>query len=161
MTAFGVSLARVGRSAAGARIAAAGLAFHEKQARQLAVAAEAKGTPDATMMSPQPKASSCREIIRAVAKAHRLGADDVLSRSRLRTIGAARTEAMYRCVAETHHSLPAIGRIFGRDHTSVGAAVIRHHLKTGLPLPRGMKARSFGLARQRNRTNGVQGGEGD
>jgi hypothetical protein len=45
---------------------------------------------------------------------------------------------MFRCVAETTLSLPAIARIFHRDHTSIGHGVMRHHIRTGEPLPRGM-----------------------
>lgn len=148
MTVFGVSLARVGRSPAGARIAAAGKAFQDQQLR----AATANASPPKPLPTDtEAHHTSCRGIIREVAKAHGITAADILSRTRSRTIGAARTEAMYRCVAETEHSLPAIGRVFDRDHTTVGAAVVRHHVKTGQPLPRGMTVAGYEDKRLRGR----------
>lgn len=72
----------------------------------------------------------CRAIIEEVAAKYDMPVKDILS--------DRRAKAMYRCVAESPLSLPAIGRIFHRDHTSIGHAVMRHHLRSGDPLPRGM-----------------------
>lgn len=153
MTVFGVSLARVGRSRAGARIFAAGQAFQQQESERLkalipAPSEEGHGNlSDPLAARVDQKLGPCRRIIVEVAKARRVPAREIMSRSRLRRIAAARTEAIFRCVAETQLSLPAIGRIFDRDHTTIGAAVVRYHHKTGTPLPRGMKPRSFGAAR--------------
>lgn len=80
----------------------------------------------------------CRRIIEEVADKYDVPAKDILSDRRAHVLIPPRHEAMFRCVAETLLSLPAIGRIFNRDHTSIGHAVMRHHLRTGDPLPRGM-----------------------
>ena len=157
MTAFGVSLARVGRSRAGARIFAAGRAFQRQESERLKALVPTStenqhdNFPDKVAERFDGKLGRCRRIVLEVAEARRVPAQDIMSRSRLRRISAARTEAIFRCVAETQLSLPAIGRIFNRDHTTIGAAVVRYHHKTGTPLPRGMKPRSFGAARSGRR----------
>ncbi|MHA1559199.1 MAG: helix-turn-helix domain-containing protein [Alphaproteobacteria bacterium] len=159
MTAFGVSLARVGRSRAGARIVAAGLAFQKKESERLKALTPAPiekqhdNVSDKVAERFDGKLGPCRRIVLEVAKVRRVAGREIMSRSRLRRISAARTEAIFRCVAETQLSLPAIGRIFNRDHTTIGAAVVRYHHKTGTPLPRGMKPRSFGAARSRRRAH--------
>jgi len=152
MTTFGVSLARVGRSRAGARIFAAGRAFQQQESERLKALAPApsgenhNGDSDPLDEDVDRKIGPCRRIVLEVAKARHIPSREIMLRSRLRHIAAARTEAIFRCVAETQLSLPAIGRIFDRDHTTIGAAVVRFHHKTGAPLPRGMKPRSFGAA---------------
>jgi chromosomal replication initiation ATPase DnaA len=145
-TAFGVRSSL--RSAAARRIEAAGLAFQRQLQREAKKAAEAR--PAVTARSPHhaeaasavrreraPK-GQCHRIVEEVAAKYGVTASAILSGSRARLLIPPRHEAMYRCVAETTLSLPAIGRIFKRDHTSIGHGVMRHHIRTGDPLPRGM-----------------------
>lgn len=84
----------------------------------------------------------CRAIIEEVAAKYQVPVKDILSDRRAHVLIPPRHEAMFRCVDESPLSLPAIGRIFNRDHTSIGHAVMRHHLRTGDPLPRGMDWKS-------------------
>ena len=86
----------------------------------------------------RPPQGQCHRIVDEVAAKHHVRAGDILSDSRAHALIPPRHEAMYRCVAETSLSLPAIARIFHRDHTSIGHGVMRHHIRSGDPLPRGM-----------------------
>lgn len=125
------------RSEAARRIEAAGLAFQQSQR----VAEEAPPPPPPRIRvarKHRPPQGQCHQIIEEVAAKHHVRAADILSNSRAHRLIPPRHEAMYRCVAETSLSLPAIARIFHRDHTSIGHGVMRHHLRSGDPLPRGM-----------------------
>lgn len=161
-TSFGVRSSL--KSAAARRIEAAGRAFEAAERRstgdpavpetrnagkgvnRLAPPAAAPGLPYRAPVAParSPAVQSsvgkgrCRTIIDEVAAKYRVPVADILSDRRAHALIPPRHEAMFRCVAETKLSLPAIGRIFGRDHSSIGHAVMRHHLRTGDPLPRGM-----------------------
>ncbi|MGD9740397.1 MAG: helix-turn-helix domain-containing protein [Parvibaculaceae bacterium] len=142
MNSFGASGAAIGRSAAGRRIEAAG---REYQAKAGAVepppARPAPAVPRAAAPAAMPPAiplGACQRIIAEVSEKHDIPVKDILSERRAWALIPARHEAIYRCVAETALSLPAIGRVFNRDHTSIGHAVMRHHVRTGAPLPRGM-----------------------
>jgi chromosomal replication initiator protein len=109
-----------------------------------------KPSPDTRYLTPEPltpdtwhlisdrRPGQCRAIIEEVAAKYDVPVKDILSDRRAKVLIPPRHEAMYRCVAETPLSLPAIGRVFHRDHTSIGHGVMRHHLRTGDPLPRGM-----------------------
>lgn len=161
MTTFGARSSL--RSAAARRIEAAGRAFQDAHGKgepseKLRVPPKAPAGPDPDSAAALPRLlfrapieptkpaaarrdagkGKCRTIIEEVAAKHGVAVREILSDRRARVLIPPRHEAMYRCVAETHLSLPAIGRIFGRDHTSIGHAVMRHHLTTGDPLPRGM-----------------------
>ena len=94
--------------------------------------------PAETPFGPDRRPGQCRAIIEEVAAKYDVPVKDILSDRRAKVLIPPRHEAMYRCVAETPLSLPAIGRVFHRDHTSIGHGVMRHHLRTGDPLPRGM-----------------------
>ena len=164
-TSFGVRSSL--RSAAARRIEAAGLAYRERQRRQTdteesaacpkpEIAASSGGHPHPPeparafpftgiidSLSEEPfgtdrRPGHRRAIIEEVAAKYDVPVKDILSDRRAKVLIPPRHEAMYRCVAETPLSLPAIGRVFHRDHTSIGHAVMRHHLRTGDPLPRGM-----------------------
>ena len=82
-------------------------------------------------------------IVAEVAAAHRLPVADLMGRSKLKHIVAARHEAMWRIRQVTwadgvtpRYSLPQIGRYFDRDHTSVIHACKRHLERTHRdPLP--------------------------
>lgn len=163
-TSFGVRSTL--RSAAARRIEAAGLAFqqtHDQSAEsetqldeparpQIDRSASVPGQGvsvrslfKAPIETTRPAAArrdagkgKCRTIIEEVAAKYGVAVREILSDRRARVLIPPRHEAMFRCVAETHLSLPAIGRVFNRDHTSIGHAVMRHHINTGEPLPRGM-----------------------
>ncbi|MGV8840475.1 MAG: helix-turn-helix domain-containing protein [Bauldia sp.] len=139
MTAFGIR--PTFRSEAARRIEAAGRAFAEAEARTSGTVVRPAAPRAAAAAAPEPKRrgpGACHRIIAEVAAKHDIPTHDILSDQRARALIPARHEAIWRCVMETPLSLPAIGRVFNRDHTSIGHAVMRHHLTTGAPLPRGM-----------------------
>lgn len=59
------------------------------------------------------------DIINAVATYYKISPDDIYSQNRAQAIALARQIAMYLCREQTGLSLPKIGEIFGRDHTTV------------------------------------------
>jgi chromosomal replication initiation ATPase DnaA len=59
------------------------------------------------------------DLIARVAVAHGLTVADLLGPSHKRKLAYARWEAMAAIKAEFDDSLPMIGRLFNRDHTSV------------------------------------------
>jgi chromosomal replication initiator protein len=59
------------------------------------------------------------DIIDAVATYYKISPDEIYSQSRAQAIALARQIAMYLCREQTGLSLPKIGEIFGRDHTTV------------------------------------------
>ncbi len=60
-----------------------------------------------------------KPVISAVAKYYRVSLRDLISFRRTRNVIRPRQVAMYLARALTKHSLPAIGRVFERDHTTV------------------------------------------
>ena len=78
-----------------------------------------------------------RAIIREVAEAHGVTLAEILSDYRDHRIVAARRAAILAVIRmKPHLSLPDVGRVFGRDHTT-----IMHHLEVaGIP-KRGLKKR--------------------
>jgi chromosomal replication initiation ATPase DnaA len=64
-----------------------------------------------------------RRIINVVAAYYKVPVGDVLGRSRTETVVEARWAAMTAAWVETTLSFPQLGRLFGRDHTSVLHAV--------------------------------------
>ncbi len=76
-----------------------------------------------------------QQIIRQVCAIHNMDVDIVLGQSRNRAIVAVRQEAMaavYRIRPD--YSLPMIGRLFNRDHTTIIAALMKlgvHVSQTG------------------------------
>lgn len=81
---------------------------------------------------------SISEIIVEVARSHGVSLNDILCAGRSRDIVRIRHEAMYLCARDTPHSLPAMGRRFCRDHTTIIHGIRQHAKRNGLPLPRGM-----------------------
>lgn len=75
------------------------------------------------------KPPTSAEIIREVCDKHRVRPVEVVSEIRSRPIVAARHEAMYRIREERHLSWSQIGRLFGRDHTSVLAGWRQHQAR--------------------------------
>lgn len=82
-----------------------------------------------------PVTSAAREIIQATAQAFGVTAADILGERRPVEIIAARFAA-YHAVATAHPgwSFVRIGRVFGRDHTTILTA-IRKMERTGVPRP--------------------------
>ena len=65
------------------------------------------------------KATSPAEIVEAVCRYYQLTKDDIAGSSRVKAVAMARQIAMYLCREMTDLSLPKIGELFGRDHTTV------------------------------------------
>lgn len=151
-------------SAARRRIEAAGRAYEAKQAApKSAPPAVVDLTPcpftDPSTQSthsqraslPQPIiVGQCHAILSEVATKHGLTVKEIISASRMMKLVIARHEAYFRCAEETDFSLPALGRIFHRDHTTVGFGIMRHAERNGLRPPRGM-AWSAGTQAMRDR----------
>ncbi|WP_332763979.1 helix-turn-helix domain-containing protein [Phenylobacterium sp.] len=76
-------------------------------------------------LAPPPRLTM-RTIAFRVAEKHGLTLDDLRSPSRRRPLVVARQEAMHEIRQATTQSLPAIGRFFDRDHTTVIHALERH-----------------------------------
>ena len=79
--------------------------------------------PRITLSEPRPTA---RGIIKEVAQKHDLEPYDVLGKDKCRHMAWARHEAFNRLYIETRMSLPAIGRMFNLDHTSVLYGIWAH-----------------------------------
>lgn len=80
-------------------------------------------------------ATACHDIIEAVGRKHNYTTLQMMSARRLRGLNQARQEAMYRCITETPHGLPTIGRVFRRDHSTVWHGARVHAKRYGLPEP--------------------------
>ncbi len=65
------------------------------------------------------KVTTPAEIIEAVCRMYQLTKEDINGSSRVKAIAMARQIAMYLCREMTDLSLPKIGELFGRDHTTV------------------------------------------
>lgn len=77
------------------------------------------------VLPPMPKTLP-EQIIDQVAAKHHVTVAEIKSHRRDQVVARARFEAMWRMTKETSLSLPAIGRKFDRDHTSVLHAVRQH-----------------------------------
>jgi chromosomal replication initiator protein len=69
------------------------------------------------------KPTDAGDIIAAVAAAFGVTAKEIRGSSRLKTVALARQVAIYLARVSAKRSLPAIGREFGRDHSTVLHAV--------------------------------------
>ena len=83
-----------------------------------------------------------RALIIQVAREHGLTMADLVGRSTLRAVAHARFQAMASVRSlttpsgETVYSFPAVGRMFGRDHTTAMSAIRRaKELGLGLAVP--------------------------
>lgn len=142
---IGVNAGSVGTSPAGRRIRAAGLAYqasHPEVIPNPVALAPTERPVAVALVSPLGDRVSlpgrCREIILEVAAKYGVRPEAIVSPDRRRKFIPARFEAIFRCVAETDFSLGEIGRAFRRDHTTIGASVMRHAKVHGLTPPRGM-----------------------
>jgi len=73
---------------------------------------------DAVSSATRELAPPVRSIVEQVASAHHVPVVDLMGRSKSRSVARARQEAMVR-VRALGYSFPEVGRIFGRDHTTV------------------------------------------
>jgi hypothetical protein len=81
-------------------------------------------------MSP---AQNTLAIIQAVADKHKVTVSDIMGRDRHKQINEPRQEAMYEVLIQRRHlTYPDIGRIFGRDHTTVISNVKAHCKRQGI-----------------------------
>lgn len=72
-----------------------------------------------------------RFLVAVTALRHRVPIEEIMGRSRSRAFAAARHQALYLVAAHTPYSIARIGRMFGRDHTTV-----LHSLKKFSPIIR-------------------------
>lgn len=70
--------------------------------------------------------------IEAVALIYGVSLEDVLGKSRTRKIVRARQAAIWMVWFSRDYTLPAIGRIFGKDHTSCLFSRGQHMIRMGL-----------------------------
>jgi hypothetical protein len=73
--------------------------------------------------------TKCRHIATEVALKHMVGVEEIFSIRRHVPSVAARYETFWRCRHETNMSLPAIGKVFNRDHTTVLHGIRQHQRK--------------------------------
>lgn len=85
---------------------------------------------------------SGRRIMRRVAAEHNVSVGDLRGPRGSAALTAIRHEAMYIIARDTLLSLPQIGKLFNRDHTSVIHGTARHAARQGLPLPRQKRVNS-------------------
>lgn len=74
-------------------------------------------------------ANQCENIAVEVAAKHRLSLLDISSGRRDRPTSAARQEVFWRCRHETGVTIPALGKLFNRDHTTVLWGISQHQRK--------------------------------
>ncbi len=79
---------------------------------------------------PKPHKAPARDIIERVGAWHHLSREAILGRSRTESVAAARFDAVAAVrFAYPHLSHAAIGRIFGRDRTTIWHALKKRGLK--------------------------------
>lgn len=83
------------------------------------VLGKADGAQPATNRAGQRKGADLKDILKATATYHQLSMDDLLSKSRTKSVVRARQIAMYLAREETEASLPQIGEALGRNHSTI------------------------------------------
>ena len=79
-----------------------------------------------------------RQLAREVGARQGLSPEDILSRSRDRSIAHARQEVIWRLYSARHpdgarrFSMPQIGRYLGQDHTTILHAIRAHEKRMGV-----------------------------
>ena len=68
---------------------------------------------------PETPRESVMRVIAEVADEHFVTPDSLLGRERFPEVVRARFHAWHRIRAEFGHSLPHIGQVFGRDHSTI------------------------------------------
>ena len=82
------------------------------------------------MPKPEGRSLSAQAIMDEVAYETGVPVDEMVSESRERQVVEARDLAIKRIRSETTLSLPAIGRMFNRHHTTILSALRRSHDET-------------------------------
>lgn len=100
-----------------------------------------------------------QEIMAQSAIKQGLLIEDILPPARTHDVVRALHEFYYRALTETSASLPLIGRIAARDHTSVLYGVSKHAFDKGLPLPRGMDGGRYYRQKQKQKRGHHNGTE--
>ena len=70
------------------------------------------------------------DLAREVAKQHHAHLHEIAGRSRERHIARARFDLWWRVYSHHGLSTPTLGRIFGRDHTTIIDGIAAHELRT-------------------------------
>lgn len=70
--------------------------------------------------------------VEAVARIYGVTLEDVLGKARTRNIVRARQAAIWMVWFSRGYTLPAIGRVFGKDHTSALFSIGQHMIRMGL-----------------------------
>ena len=79
---------------------------------------------------PRPPVSEMREVLERVAARRRVSVNDIIGKSKLRHIAWARQSAYWHIRHETGASYPRIGKLFGRNASTILFGV-RQHTKRG------------------------------
>jgi len=137
-----------GMSEAGRRIHQAGLAFQSKVGgthRRLRQQAEAiEREQRAARLEEEARARReelqprWKKIVNEVAKKHDIPFRVIMSDRRSYNIVRARQECYWQLYTETTMSMPLIGRVTNRHHTSILHGIRRHCEKHGLGCPMGL-----------------------
>lgn len=129
----GLNPGQIGTSEAGQRIRDAGSIYQTRIHREQLQAqlAEIDRKIDANWRGP------LRMLLEEVAAKHGLTRADLKSVRRPKKITDARLEFYYRAATETSQSMPAIGNVVNKDHTTVIIGCRRYAVKHDLPMPRG------------------------
>lgn len=80
-----------------------------------------------------PPRPSVRQCIARIAGETGVAVDQILGRSRKHNIVVARQAAMYEATKRSGRPLTVIGRVFGRDHSTIIHGVNQHATRAGLP----------------------------
>ncbi|MHC1695621.1 MAG: chromosomal replication initiator protein DnaA [Eubacteriales bacterium] len=83
----------------------------------------AKNTLSDILSGTEPVGVTIEKIMDRVSKRYNISVDDIKGRKRTKEINQARQIAIYLIRNITDQSLPAIGRLFGRDHTTILSAL--------------------------------------
>jgi len=82
--------------------------------------------PDLSPSAPDPRPDKVRQIIAQEAETAGFTSAELIGPRGGVELNAARRRAMYRALYETRLSLPALGKLFKRHHTSVLHAVRKY-----------------------------------
>lgn len=87
------------------------------------------------VFAPRAPSEGFASVVGEVAGRHRMPVAVVLGQSRRKAIVRARQEAMWEVRQRTNMSLPAIGRRFGRDHTTALHGIRQHAARLAATTP--------------------------
>lgn len=87
--------------------------------------------------------NSLKRMFKELLKQHDIKPDEIRSGKKTHTLTLFRQEFCYRAASEKNVSLKQIGRLIGRDQTTVMHSIQKHAHRHNLPLPRGMTNTTF------------------